>query len=185
MNYYALDFGSDEKFSGDQGWFKKRSRRFLREGWDWPYWSDSIREESIPISHFDKYISSNYIISYVNFIYKLPPPLYCMRKEFVQAIGSEVMSEAFWLMPMKSGRGESVEDWVFLKEKPHTRIPLLSDKIGGQEIGKDCIYTSVDFVLILRGDIFARIENIKIKEGRWLKGELKCGADSLEFERDK
>jgi hypothetical protein len=110
-------------------------------------------------------LSAKCIVSVLRFYWKLPPPIDVVRKDFLLAIGIELVSEAFFVGDLQDMNGKLIEEWKFLHPRKSALLrgsekTELSDKPNG-------IYTSSNFTLILHRDIYNRVRDLKGKYARW------------------
>lgn len=170
MDYYALDFNCNERFSGSMSWMKSRKEKLLYDRWDWPFWRDEIASETALLTEFDDYVNANYPVSFVSFFYQTPPPLMCYRMDYVSRIGEEEFFSAFWPIPIVVGEEETkIENWICVKEKPDARVLEKDEPTFIRNEPQRGIYCSMDYPLILRKDIYERVRSFKVPEGRWIK----------------
>ena len=170
MKYFGLSHDNLERFDGNVTWFKKFGLKHLLDpydGNDWPFWKDSIVTETPFVDGLYDHILTDYHFSYINMVYRMPPPLYCVSDTLVSLIGDVLFEQAFWRFHFESPKGMIVQGWKCIKEKPDVR--LREEQIESKSGFTQMIHTAEDYPLILTQSLYEQINGLKFHECSWVQ----------------
>lgn len=168
MKFFGLETGFLEKFDTNGKWFKENLLYLLNDrfsGHKWPYWSDKIADERIIVEELYPHILERYCFSYINMVYRMPPPVYCIKTELIDQMGVDSFTDSFVLFPFYDRNNSEVPGWVCVKERAEAR--LLSENALYDLASDRGIYASEKFPMILREDIYERVSSFCFFDCEW------------------